>query len=148
MMFKNYNRHYEVYRDISAVWDEIRSFAEASSISKIDKDTWGFTFSYCKDRYSSLSLPVTTGKASSKGDNLTVIDITSNSFISGSLSIIGFVAMIILINSIKSRTLNIFIKVLLVLGFIFGLVFLHNRETKANICELEQRLKQLESVVK
>lgn len=139
-MLRGYHRHHEVNKDISAVWDEIRSFAETSSISKHAEELWSFTFSYSKSRYLRLTLATIKGQVSSKGDNLTIIDIKSNSLISTRLSLVGFIIMIILVNNLGDRSLSIFLKVLLMIGFVLGIAFFHNHESRTSISELEHKL--------
>lgn len=145
MKHSNYEKEYTVDKSISTVWEEFHSIKgyyenNVSNINKENMDTWYFTYSFRKSRFSSITLSSVSGKVYSKDDSLTMIKMRSGSYFATLLNIVAYIVLIFSINYSVGIVLNAIIKLVLMIFIVFVFINVHNRETKSNVCMLAKEL--------
>jgi hypothetical protein len=135
----------ELNRSISTVWEEVRDLSgysdrKISNIHKENEDTWYFTFYFEKRRFSRIMSPTISGRAYSKDDSLTKIEMKSGSYLATFFTLTACILFIFVNSFISGIFSNMVIKVLLMTCIVFAFIFIHNKESKSNIDEFVKKL--------
>lgn len=141
-----YKKQYVINTSISTVWDEIRELngyynCEVSNIHKKNDDTWNFTFSLLKGRFSKMVLNTINGRAYSRDDSLTIIEIkygstVSNIYLMSAVVIMSFIDGFIIDNIASMAT-----KITLMLCILGVYLYVYDRDAKANLIDFIRDMK-------
>lgn len=146
MKMNNYKIQYSISKPISQVWEEMHGLTgyadyKVSNINKKNGDTWYFDFYFLKNRFSKILASSISGKAYSKDDSLTSIEIKYGSTAS-TIYVSAAYIVIALINSFISDSMpNWTAKALFMLCMVFGYIYAYNRASKLSLYEFVKKLK-------
>ena len=141
-----YKKQYSINTSISNVWEEIRGLSgysdcEVSNIHKKNDGTWHFTFSLLKSRFSKIMSNTIVGRAYSKDDSLTIIEIKYGSTVS-SIYLMAAVSIISFIGSyIGDNLLNITTIIILIFCILGAYIHAYHREAKSNLIDFVEKMK-------
>lgn len=146
MKMNNYKKQYSVNKSISSVWEEMHNLTgytdyKVSNIHKKDKDTWCFDFYFAKNKFSKVIANSITGKAYSKVDNLTSVEIKYGSTASTFYVFVPFLVISIIDSFIRENPINLTTRVLLMICILAGYTYVFYRDSKLNLYEFLKKLK-------
>jgi hypothetical protein len=145
MKTKNYKMQYTINKPISSVWEEMHALTgysdyKVSNIHKKNEDTWYFEFFFFKNRFSKILASSIKGKAYSKDDRLTSIEIKYESTASTIYTLVAYMGIVSMNNFIRDSILKWTAIVLLMLCISLGYSYIYNKESNVNLYEFVKKL--------
>jgi hypothetical protein len=145
MKMKNNKMQYKINKPISSIWEEMHALTgyseyKVSNIHKKNEDTWYFDFFFFKNRFSKILANSIIGKAYSKDDSLTSIEIKYESTASAIYALVAYMGIVSMNSFIRDNNLKWTGIVLLMLCISLGYCYIYNKESNVNLYEFVKKL--------
>ena len=139
-------KQYSTDKSISAICEEIRGLTGysdymVSNIHKKNGDTWYFTFSFTKGKFSRIKSSIISGKVFSKDDGITRIKMKSSSYVSTLFSTAAYIVIVLITSFVRGIILNIVIIAILMISLFLDFIYVRNRESRIDLYEVAKKLK-------